>query len=115
MKTKKHFFSMTTAGPLKLPKIIFSPIHLRLGRGTAKEKEAILSVMTRWYSQNDGCARHKRSTRVSFACSSRAATKHTANAIPTRASYFSGATADAELSFRMTAKSAFHGRPLNGD
>ena len=56
---------------------------------------------------------------VSFACSSRAAAKHTAknaNLKKTRASYYSGATADAELPFRISAKRAFHnGRPLIGD
>jgi hypothetical protein len=56
---------------------------------------------------------------VSFACSSRAAAKHTAknaNFKKTRASYYSGATADAELPFRISAKRAFHnGRPINGD
>jgi hypothetical protein len=56
---------------------------------------------------------------VSFACSSRAAAKHTAknaNLKKTRASYYSGATADAELPFRISAKRAFHnGRPINDD
>jgi hypothetical protein len=56
---------------------------------------------------------------VSFACSSRAAAKITAknaNLKKTRASYYSGATADAELPFRISAKRAFHnGRPINGD
>jgi hypothetical protein len=49
----------------------------------------------------------------------RAAAKHTAknaNLKKTRASYYSGATADAELPFRISAKRAFHsGRPINGD
>lgn len=92
--------------------------------GTAKEKEAVLSVMTWWYSQNYGCAITKAQAKqtlnaVSFACSSRAAAKHTAknaNLKKTRASYYSGATADAELPFRISAKRAFHnGRPINGD
>ena len=56
---------------------------------------------------------------VSFACSSRAAAKHTAknaNLKKPRASYYSGATADAELPFRISAQRAFHnGRPINGD
>jgi hypothetical protein len=56
---------------------------------------------------------------VSFACSSRAAAKHTAknaNLKKPRASYYSGATADAELPFRISAKRAFHnGRPINDD
>ena len=93
-------------------------------RGTAKEKEAVLSVMTWWYSQNYGCAITKAQAKqtlnaVSFACSSRAAAKHTAknaNLKKTRASYYSGATADAELPFRISAKRAFHnGRPINDD
>ena len=92
--------------------------------GTAKEKEAVLSVMTWWYSQNYGCAITKALAKqtlnaVSFACSSRAAAKHTAknaNLKKTRASYYSGATADAELPFRISAKRAFHnGRPINDD
>lgn len=92
--------------------------------GTAKEKEAVLSVMTWWYSQNYGCAITKAQAKqtlnaVSFACSSRAAAKHTAknaNLKKTRASYYSGATADAELPFRISAKRAFHnGRPINDD
>jgi hypothetical protein len=91
---------------------------------TAKEKEAVLSVMTWWYSQNYGCAITKALAKqmlsaVSFACSSRAAAKHTAknaNLKKTRASYYSGATADDELPFRISAKRAFHnGRPINGD
>jgi hypothetical protein len=45
--------------------------------------------------------------------------KHTAknaNLKKTRASCYSGATADAELPFRISAKIAFHnGRPINGD
>jgi hypothetical protein len=56
---------------------------------------------------------------VSFACSSRATAKHTAknvNLNKTRASYYSGSTADAELPFRISAKKAFrNGRPINGE
>jgi hypothetical protein len=43
-------------------------------------------------------------------------TAKNANLKKTRASYYSGATADAELPFRISAKRAFHnGRPINGD
>ena len=67
-------------------------------------------------------SRIKRSTFLvacSLGVSTRAAAKHTAknaNLKKTRASYYSGATADAELPFRISAKRAFHnGRPINGD
>jgi hypothetical protein len=53
---------------------------------------------------------------VSFACSSRAAAKHTAknaNLKKPRASYYSGATADAELPFRISASTSIPQRPPN--
>ena len=89
-------------------------------RGNVKSANRI--TKTWWYSQNYGCAITKSLAKqtlnaLSFACSSRAAAKHTAknaNLKKTRASYYSGATADAELPFRISAKRAFHnGRPIN--
>ena len=53
---------------------------------------------------------------ISFACSSRTAAKTTATNTGLkkgRASYFSRATADTEIPFRISAKRAFHnGRPM---
>jgi hypothetical protein len=64
------------------------------------------SVMIWWHFQNYGCALTKALSRrtlnaVSFACSSRGATKLTAKSQPfnpkTRASYFAGSISDAAL------------------
>jgi hypothetical protein len=41
---------------------------------------------------------------------------HPTNLKKTRASYYSGSTADADFLFRISAKRAFHnGRPMNGE
>jgi hypothetical protein len=71
-------------------------------------------------SKQRNSVHNKRNKKIrTRAGSSRAAAKHTAknaNLEKTRASYYSGATADAELPFRISAKRAFHnGRPINGD
>ena len=89
--------------------------------GTTSDKRAAYSASQWFYAQTVGCALSKALAEqtlnaISFACSSRTAAKTTATNTGLkkgRASYFSRATADTEIPFRISAKRAFHnGRPM---